>query len=554
MNKTNSNARRLIRDCLHGQKVRILVNCILNAIVSVAYIAFALLSKQLIDIAVGQATGRFVPYGLLMGGTVLLQLICYVVSSHNTTVAAGKMSVYLQKRLLAELMQKKYSQICTYHSGDLLQRFTADSETVVSNITSLVPSAVATISKLIAGSVALLFLDWRLASALILIGVIVPSLVRLLANRYKRYHKDLQASGGKIKAFLQEHFRNLPVIKSFASKEPMNRKFDRLLSENYRKKMKRNWLTIATGGGFYLFFTAGYFLVLIWGATGIQRSLVTYGSLLAFLQIIAQMRGPMQSISGIMPQYYTMIASAERLCELEQVEDELLPVSDEMLDAMRDVFESITARDLSFSYNETPVLTNCNFSIPRGSVAVISGVSGKGKTTLFRLLLGYYEPQSGTLRLSNTYEINASTRRLFAYVPQDSMILTGTIRENLSLCQTGLTDERIYEALHTAQLDDFLASLPNGLDTLIGENGLGISQGQAQRLAIARALLCDAPILLLDEATDALDQKTEQALLLALRDLPDTTVLLVTHHTVDDSICTCRLQLENGTITQKNPT
>lgn len=545
MNKKNtSRAKALVKSCVGGQKRLILLNCLLGSLVSVAYIVLAMLSKTLIDVATKETNGKFYVYVIFMAVTVALQLLFNTLHSHSQTVTSGKMSVALRKRIFSGLYEKKYAQVSSYHSGELLNRFISDSDVVVNTASAIIPSLCSMVTRLIAGIIAMVTLDWRFGSGIIVIGIFIPLIARMLTAKYKKLHKAYQNSNGKLKAYFQELLVNMPVVKSFASLFVVKEKLGGMLNDNYNLKIKKNWLTVFTSSGFYLFFTAGYFLVLIWGAVGIQKQTVTYGSLIAFLQIISQLRAPLQSISGFLPQYSAMIASAERICELESIEDELLPISEKMLDAVRDVFEGIKAENLGFSYGENTVLENCSFYIPRGNIAVITGESGRGKSTFFKLLLGYFEP-SGKLTFNDTYEINASTRALFSYVPQGNMILSGTIKENLTICTDKADDKKIEQAIETAVLKEWIDSLDDGLDTKIGENGLGVSEGQAQRIAIARALLCDTPILLLDEATCSLDNETEHKLLWNLKDLPDKTVLLVTHRKIEDGIADITLHLDN---------
>lgn len=545
MNKQNNkSSKQLIKSCIKGQKRLIFLNCVLSALVSAAFILIALFSKSLIDIATAAKEGSFYLYAILMAATVLLQLILNALHSHIQTVTHGKMSIALRKRIFNVLYQKEYSKVSNYHSGELLNRYISDSDVIVSTASAIIPSVCATVARLIAGIVAMLSLDWRFASGIIVVGIFVPAIAKFITAKYKKIHKSFQISNGKIKAYFQELLVNMPVIKSFSSLEPVNKKLNGLLNENYALRIKRNRLNIFTSSSLYLFFTAGYVLVLVWGAAGIQQQIVTYGSLVAFLQIISQLRAPITNLSGYLPQYSTMLASAERICELEEMNDELLPLGEKMLNAVEDVFEGIKAENLSFSYDDTPVLENCNFYIPRGNIAVITGESGRGKSTLFKLLLGYF-PYSGKLTFNNTYEINASTRSLFSYVPQGNMILSGTIKENLTICVEKASEEEINNAIKTAVLSEWIDSLPDGINTKIGENGLGISEGQAQRIAVARALICNTPVLLLDEATCSLDKETEHKLLWNLKDLPDKTVLLVTHRTVESGIADISLHLDN---------
>lgn len=549
MNKQVSpSAKRIVKTCITGQKWRIMLSSFLSAFTSVTYVVLALISKQIIDIATGTKDGKITFLAIGVFAIVAIQVICSATVSHLRTAAAGKMALGIRKSLFSVLLTKQFSAVSEYHSGDLLNRFSSDCDVVVNTASTIIPSVVTIIAKIIAGAVALLLIDWKFAAGLIVIGIFVPAICKLIGHRYRSIHKRYQQSEGRLRSFLQENFKNLAVLKSFSSLRPTGRKLQALQNENYSLKILRNNLNIIYSTGMSLFFTAGYFLVLLWGAAGIAAGSVTYGALIAFLQIISQIRAPMQSISAIMPSYYSMLSSADRLAEIVDLKEEISPLDKNMFDAINNVFTSIDAKDLSFSYEDRVILKSCNFSLKRNSLTVITGESGVGKSTLFRLLLGYFEADKGTLRFDNKYDINSSTRAFFSYVPQGNMILSGTIRENITLCCDRADDEAVKAALKAAVLDSWVDSLPKGLDTYIGEDGLGISEGQAQRIAIARAILCNTPILLLDEATAALDSETEAQLLANIKSLFGKTVLLVTHRALPESICDAHLHLENGVI------
>lgn len=550
--KVSDNAKKLISSSIKSQLFKIIVTSVLSAFSSVIYIALALVSKRIIDIASGEVSGRLMPLAFTIIALVLFQVISAALGSHLNASISAKMAIRIKKGLFASLFTKKLDKVNLYHSGDLLNRFSSDVSVVVSTATSIVPSLVSIVTRIVSGSIAILMIDWKFAAAIILLGIIVPAICKLIGHKYRYLHTKHQQSEGRLKAFLQESFKNLSVIKSFSSLKPITKKLDVLQDENYKIKIKRNNLSIVYSVGMYCFFTAGYFLVLLWGAAGIKEGLVTFGSLVAFLQIISQLRGPLQSISGIIPAYQSMLSSSERICEIADLDEELFPLSEQVSDTIKTVFKEINADSLSFSYGEHKILESSDFSVKRGTVTAITGESGVGKSTLFRLLLGYSNADYGKLTFDGKYEINASTRSLFSYVPQGNMVLSGTIRENITLCADKVSEDEISSAIKAAQLENFITSLPDGLDTYIGEDGLGISEGQAQRIAIARALVCDAPILLLDEATAALDSETEFAFLTEIKKLKDKTVILVTHRTLPENICDNHIHIENAkTITLK---
>ena len=241
-----------------------------------------------------------------------------------------------------------------------------------------------------------------------------------------------------------------------------------------------------------------------------------------------------------------MTASAERLIEIEQLDDETVLNHNSSFD-----FKKITANNLSFAYTNEVVLRDNNFTIKKGTITAITGRSGSGKSTLFKLLLGLFPANSGSLSFDDNIMINETTRQMFSYVPQGNMLISGTIRDNISLCDNSIGDEEIIKAAKTAAIYDYINTLPNGLDTLISERGQGLSEGQVQRIAIARALLFDAPIILLDEATSALDEQTETQLLHNLKTLTEKTILFITHRNTSLNACDKVLYLSNGVFSEQ---
>ena len=305
----------------------------------------------------------------------------------------------------------------------------------------------------------------------------------------------------------------------------------------------------------YLLFSGSYYVALLWGAVGLASGNgFTFGQLTAFLQIVSQIRQPFVNASGLLPQYYNMLASAERIQELELLEDE--PRLGQNCDPM-DVYRrlvSLDARSVHFAYEEGhPILSGADFSLKKGEFVALVGYSGIGKSTLQKLMLGFYTPDSGEMKAKLTdgeLVLGCETRSLFAYVPQTGLLLSGTIRENIAFCCGEVSDEAIWAAAEVADVADAIRKQPAGLDTVLGERGSGLSEGQLQRLAIARAVLCDAPVLLLDEATSALDEATEERVLKRLRALPNRTCLCITHRPAALEICDRVIRVVDGKIVE----
>lgn len=500
--------------------------------ISLLYIALAFLSRNVLDTASSEKNETLTYYITAFFLVILLQVVFSAILSLLKTSVLGKYTITLREKLFLALNSKKYSNIKKYHSGDILNRFTTDVDVVVTNTVSLIPDLCSILSKIIGGAIALFLLEWRIAILVLLFGIILPAIGRVISKKYKYLHKEYTRTEGVTRSFLQECFENSIILKTFKSEEPFKNRLKQYMNDNYHFRFKRAILSVFTNISIYSFFTLGYYAVLIWGAIEIKNGNISFGVLIAFLQLIAQLRAPLQNISGILPRYYAAIASAERLIELEQLETEDTTLTQEIPH-----FENITGENITFGYGDKPILKDFNFKIEKGSMTAIVGTSGIGKSTLFKIILGLYNAENGSIKINNEINANASTRNLFAFVPQGNMILSGSIRDNLTLCNPDIPLSDVIKACKTAKIHDYIASLENGYDTLLTERGGGLSEGQIQRLAIARALLADTPVILLDEATSALDKDTELSLLTNIKELKDKTVLLVTHRKTSIDFC-----------------
>lgn len=507
------------------------------ALESLIYVALALYSKRVLDIATGNTEGSLLKSGAVMVGMVLAQLFIFAADMYLKAWTTGKLTIVYRNKLFTSISHKKYAKISLHHSGELVNRLTSDCDVVVQNTVSIIPQVVSMVTKIITGIGALILLDYRIALLILGLGLFVPAIGRVINKRFKYLHKKVQETEGVSRSFMQESFENLAVVKTFEGQKSFYQRLNLHLKENFRYKMKRRNATLFANLSLYGFFTIGYYGVLIWGAHGILNATLTYGTLMAFLQLFQQLRAPLQNVSGILPQYYSTISSAERLMELDNAEEDREAVSKRQLEKEREKFKTFEFNSITFGYKDEITLDNLSFSIKKGSVTAITGESGSGKSTIFKIILGLYEPSSGDMTLNGKTKVDTSLRGMFAYVPQGNMILSGTIRENLTLFNDDVPQERIDEVTKAAEIYDIINELPNGFDTLLSERGAGLSEGQLQRISIARALLTDAPILLLDEATSALDEPTESRVLDNIKTLSDKTVLFVTHRNTSLKIC-----------------
>ena len=539
----NKNSNKAVLGWIYNRSKRyipsILVISLLAAFISVLFVGLALVSKTVLEIATGDQSGNLLNYGVLLSIFVILQVVCSGVESYLKVRASGKFIIGLRKYLFEQIGVKKYSEISKHHSGDLLNRITGDVEVIQSFVVGTIPSAVSMVTKIIGCVAALIWLEPKVAILVLLVGILVPAFGRLLSKRFRLLHKEVQRSEGLTRSFMQECFMNLSVMKTFKSTKAITDRLDDYMAQNYRSKIKRSFVSIGMHLGLYSLFTIGYYAVLVWGAMQIANpeAAFTFGTLTAFMQLISQLRMPLQNVSGLIPQYYSCIASAERLMEIEVIDNEKAALSYEQLEKCDNEFKYILGDKVCFSYGEDNVLENCSFKIDRGSMTAIMGESGTGKSTLFKLLLSLYQADSGSITFNGDTAVDAAVRGMFAYVPQGNMIISGSIRENISMCNPDISEEEIIKACKIAEIYDYIEALPNGIDTILSEKGSGLSEGQLQRIAIARAIVAQSPILLLDEATSALDKPTEAKVLKNIKDMAGKTVILVTHRTSNLNLC-----------------
>lgn len=523
----------------------VLLLSVISALDALTFVALALISKNVLDVATGSGTGSITGHGMLLFGVIFAQIVLTAAQSLLNSYTNARLTISMRNYLFSLVCRKKYSYISAYHSGDLLNRFTSDTDVIVNSVVSIIPNISSMAAKIIGGISALIVLDARIAFIILVLGISVPALGRMINRKYKALHKKSQQTEGRTRSFLQECFENIVVMKTFVSEAPFTKKLNQLMKENYRIKMKRTGVSVATHISLYSFFTVGYYTILIWGAGMISSGFITYGTLMAFLQLVSQLRAPLQNVSGIMPQYYSALASAERLMEIEKGQDDMALVSADKLEKIKKSFSGLEVKDITFAYKDELILKNCSFEAEKGKITAITGESGSGKSTIFKIILGLYEPQNGDITVNGNIPLDTSLRGLFAYVPQGNMVLSGTIRENITLCNESVSQEDLIKAAKAAEIYELISSMPEGFDTVISERGGGLSEGQIQRISIARALLTDAPVLLLDEATSALDEATETKVLSNIKALNGKTVLFVTHRNTSLKVCDKIIRVED---------
>lgn len=513
-------------------------------------VLFALGSRGVIDSAVAGDPAGFWRACLHQAGIILGILICLTLSRHLRDRLGADLERDWKQRLLHGLLHGEYAAVSGYHSAELLNRLNNDVAKVNDGILSIVPSAAAMVTRLVAAVLVLGVLDARFTVLIAAAGIVVIGATGLMRRKLKELNKKVSEQDGKVSGFLQETMEKLLLVQAMDVSREVEHRADVLMEERYQTQRTRKNVALLTNSGVSLMSYGAGFLALVWCSHRMLRGQMSFGSLTAVIQLVNQLQAPFVNLSGVLPKYVAMTASAERLMELQQIQGEPLPM-EQHADILYRKMRYIGGRNVSFSFDRDRILQDAEFELPKGAFAVITGPSGIGKSTLLKLLLGMFPLEKGTLYLNCGEEqqtLDRSTRRLFAYVPQGNLLFSGTLRENLTIVRPEATDEEIRQAVYVSAMEEYLPGLPMGLDTPLGESGAGLSEGQAQRLSIARAVLGGAPILLLDECTSALDEATETLVLQRLRALPHRTCIAVTHRPAAIALCDWHLEVAEGKI------
>lgn len=546
-------ARKWIGQLARAELPKMVLLIFGNALSSVCAVSLALLAKQIIDAAQFGDRDRLWKAAAVLLCVVILQLLLRVLNNSLAVRVSGRLDMRCKQELFSTILKKDYSAVTAHHSGDLMTRLTADVTVVCDGVTTLLPSAVSMVTRLLFAFIVIVSLDARFALLLAVVGVALFLAARLFRGKIKKLHKHVQASDGRLRAFLQEAIESLLAVQVFGVQEKVTRQADAHQVENYDAKLQKNRWSILANTGFSAAFSFGFLITLVWCGVGLLDGTITFGTLTALLQLVNQVQVPLSGLSGLIPTYYAMLASAERILEIEQLPDDAQEDAAEPT-LCPERFEGVRFADVSFAYGRNRVLEHADFEIRKNDFVVISGISGIGKSTLFKLLLGVLAPDSGEITVTadgQAYTAGKCTRPAFAYVPQGNLLFSGTVRDNIRFIKEDATDAEIDAAVHIACADRFVADLPDGLDTMLGEGGRGLSEGQIQRLAVARAVLTDAPVLLLDEATSALDEDTERQLLENIRAMQNKTCIIISHKKAAFAICNRELTIADRHVEMK---
>ena len=532
----------------------------LDVYLALVSVVLAWLLRNLVNAAAAGASGEFKKYALFLIILITSQIIANTLLRHFLEYCRSTAENALKRRLFQTILYKEYEWVSNIHSGEWMNRLTNDTQVIAEGISSVIPSIAGMLVRMIGAMILMIYLCPPISWVMLPCGFGLILFSYLFRRTLKKLHCMIQEKDGKLRIFLTESIGSLLVVKSFMKEEGIAAEADTRMDAHREARMRRVRFSNLCNIGFSIVMRGMYLVGVLSCGYGILTNTLSYGNFVAVLQLVGQVQGPLANITACIPKFFAMIASAERLMEAEKLpEDRGNPRSKDFnSDAVQHLYDKkmkgISFDDVSFSYlsrenscerdssGDDPVISHLSFQIQKGDYVAITGPSGSGKSTALKLLMGIYMPQSGSVSMlmedGGMLPPDSGYRALFAYVPQGNQLMSGSIRQVVSFGTAGdrQTEKDIYHALDIA-CADFVRALPDGLDTVLGERGSGLSEGQMQRIAIARAIYSGRPVLLLDEATSALDEENERRLLMNLRNMTDKTVLIVTHRPAAREIC-----------------
>ena len=538
----NRETLRFISDNIKGCKIKIALLSICQTLLGTATVAFSFMLRYIIEAIEKGNKDLLIKYVIILSSIAVLIIglqIFYRIYYEKSHIDIENK---LKDNLYTVILKKNYQDIKKIHDEEWIHRLTSDTNVIASSILSILPSLCRMVIQLVLALVAIIILYPVFGLSLIPFIIVVIFITYLLRKRLKAYHHLVQEKDGKVKVFFFESLQGLSIVHSFVKEDIFSRKNKDNLEEYKKARLKRNLLSVACSIGFIVVYYGFYIAGVIFCGNKIIDGAMTIGLLTALVALLTQLTGPLGNITAIVPRYYSLLASGERL-RIQKDEDVPYLSKEEISEYYEKKFKGLKLDKVSFSYldkygNKVEALKDFSLSVNKNEKILIKGHSGGGKTTLFKIILSLLSPESGSVSIldNNEHALEEKYERLFVYVPQDNLLMQGTIKEVITLFEDNVDKDRLDTALKMSSSDGFINELSLKEETYLNEKGSGLSLGEMERIAIARALYSDAPILLLDECSASLDSMTEQKVISNILSLDNKTILLISHHKYDESL------------------
>ena len=533
-------------DNSRGIRLNIIVRIMAGLLQTVLALCVVWLSKRLIDdVALTGTMGEMAVQALLIAAAVVAGVSIRQLNQYLANKAFIKKVAELRLAIFSQLFNRRLFEDNDIHSGDVTSRMAKDIDAVSETLAVQLPQVVVMTIQLVGAFLLMRWFDSRLAWALILITPLAIIIGKYISHRLKRITLSIREDESRIMARIQESVELNVVLRALQGERWMQDRVEELQDRQTANYIRRSRFMVFSRFALGCTFGLGYMLAFVWGAYGLRTGAITFGVMTSFLQLVGQIQQPILSLLGAFPSIIYSTASIDRLKEMEHGEEKQ-PCDGE--DITTRTLLGIRMDNVTFRYakGDREVMSNFSHDFRPGTKTAILGTTGAGKTTLFRLILNFIQPDSGEVTFYGngfSHAADKSMRKNVVFVPQGNTLISGTIRNNLLMAKPDASDEELHTALHTS-CADFVFDLPQGIDTVLSEHGGGLSEGQAQRIAIARGLLRPGAVFLLDEISSALDEDTERELfsrLFAAR--PSTTILLITHRKKVAALCDERLEI-----------
>ena len=535
----NRDTLRFINTNIKGSKKKVFLLSICQILLGVLTVAFSFTLKFVIEAIEDKSNEGLIKFTIILGSIAVALIALQIFYRLFYEVSYIDIENRLKENLYKEILNKDYQDVKKIHDEEWIHRLTSDTVVVANSILSILPSLCRMVVQLVLALVLIIILYPVFGLSLIPFILLVILITYFMRKRLKAYHHLTQEKDGKAKVFLSESLQGLAIVHSFVKEDVFTKKNEQNLEEYKKARLKRNTFNVVCSVGFIIVYYAFYIMAVIFCGNKIINGAASIGFLSAIVALLSQLTGPLGNITSIIPRYYSLIASGERL-RMETSEEVHYLSKEEIENYYNSKFASLSLNNVSYSYldkygNKVEALKNFNLKINKNEKILIKGHSGGGKSTLFKLILSLLTPESGVINL-NDEPLDKRYEKLFAYVPQDNLLMEGTIKEVVTLFEDNPNNELFDKALDISESSSFVNALVNKEETYLNEKGSGLSLGEMERIAIARAIYSDSPILLLDECSASLDSNTEAKVMSNILNMQNKTIILISHHKYDEKL------------------